>query len=226
MPADIPAALLWDFDGTLVESEDSWFRAEQRILGDWGFRGWTREDANALVGNHLAQSTRILMDVAGVAGLDPEHYAGVLAAYALDDIQERGAPFRPGADALLYAAREADTACALVSATFSHVLEAVLATMRPGLFDVVVGGDHVEHGKPHPEPYLLAASRLGVRAEDCVAFEDSVPGSTSAEAAGCVVIGVPFLQALEPSPGKVVWPTLAGVTLSDVTDVWQRLRRA
>ena len=138
MPADIPAALLWDFDGTLVESEDSWFRAEQRVLGDWGFRGWTREDANALVGNHLAQSTRILMDVAGVAGLDPEHYAGVLAAYALDDIQERGAPFRPGADALLYAAREADIACALVSATFSHVLEAVLATMRPGLFDVVV----------------------------------------------------------------------------------------
>lgn len=221
--SSLPAALLWDFDGTLVDSEDSWFAAEVRLMAEWGL-SWSHEQAEMMVGNALVESARVMLDYAGREG-DVEFYAHVLNTYALEDMMERGTPMRPGAAELITEARAAGIRCALVSATFTPVLEAVTTHFPDGWFDVVIGGDQVVNGKPHPEPYLTAAARLGVDHRHCVAFEDSLPGTGSALAAGIVTIGVPFKQQLTPRPGLVLRDTLAGLTLTEVSHIWQEERR-
>lgn len=225
MPAELrPAALLWDFDGTLVDSEPSWFAAEVRLMAEWG-HPWTREDAAQLTGLGLDEYARVLLAAAGRDG-DVAHYAEVIHDYALADMRTRGIVERPGALALLREATAAGTPCALVSATYARVLRAVVDELAPGAFAVIVGGDDVARTKPDPEPYLVAAARLGVEARDCVAVEDSVAGLTSALAAGCVALVVPHKQVPHTGGRAVLRDTLEGLTLADVTTLWQELRDA
>jgi beta-phosphoglucomutase-like phosphatase (HAD superfamily) len=79
-------------------------------------------------------------------------------------------------------------------------------------FDVIVAGDDVTRGKPHPEAYEKAAALLGFETKKCVAFEDSITGLASAEAAGTYAIGIPNIIEIPQKPGRVIWPTLEGVT--------------
>jgi beta-phosphoglucomutase-like phosphatase (HAD superfamily) len=81
---------------------------------------------------------------------------------------------------------------------------------------VIVAGDDVRQGKPHPEPYLKAAELLGVKAEECVAFEDSLTGLRSAEAAGTKAVGVRNIVEIPAQPGRIIWPTLEGVSMADL----------
>jgi beta-phosphoglucomutase-like phosphatase (HAD superfamily) len=86
-------------------------------------------------------------------------------------------------------------------------------------FDLVVAGDDVQHAKPHPEPYLTAAARLGVDASACVALEDSEPGVASAVAAGARVIALPLHIPIPPSPAYLLRDTMVGLRLADLTAV-------
>jgi len=194
-------------------------------MAAWGF-DWSEEQARDMVGNALRDTAAALMRLAGREGLDPDEYADVLNTYALEDMLITGVPWRPGADDLLFAAREAGVRCALVSATFERVLGSFVDTLPAGTFDVIVGGDAVAFGKPHPEPYLTALERLGLAVADAVAFEDSIPGTTSAERAGLVTLGIPFKQVIVPGPRRVIVPTLEGLTLADVGRTWRDLRDA
>jgi beta-phosphoglucomutase-like phosphatase (HAD superfamily) len=83
-----------------------------------------------------------------------------------------------------------------------------------GTFAVVVTGDQVTHGKPHPEPYLHGARLLGVEPTDALAVEDSPTGVASATAAGVPVLAVPHVLPIDEAPGRVVHPTLAGVDIA------------
>jgi beta-phosphoglucomutase-like phosphatase (HAD superfamily) len=84
-----------------------------------------------------------------------------------------------------------------------------------------VAGDDVVHGKPHPEPYLRAASLLGVRPEDCVAFEDSISGILSAEAAGTKAIGIPNVMIIPAREDRILWDTLQGKNMKDLKDLFK-----
>lgn len=223
---DIPAALLWDFDGTLVDSEKSWHAAEARLMREWGGGTMTAEQHNQLVGNSLRDSALAIMAWTGRTDEDPDHWAGVLNEYALQDMSEVGVDLRPGALELLTAAGEAGVRCALVSATWTHVLDHIVERMFAGRFEVIVGGDQVTHGKPHAEPYLLAAANLGLEIRDCLALEDSLPGIASAENAGLATIAVPFEQVIVPATRRRLVPTLEGLTLAEVGALWQELRDA
>jgi beta-phosphoglucomutase-like phosphatase (HAD superfamily) len=88
-------------------------------------------------------------------------------------------------------------------------------------FDVIVAGDDVLHGKPHPEAYLKAAELLGVKAEECVAFEDSISGLRSAEAAGTKAVGIKNIVEIPMQPGRILWPTLEGVSMSDLKGLFK-----
>lgn len=222
---DVPAALLWDFDGTLVDSEKSWHAAERRLMAEWGGTV-TPEQQKSLTGCSLRDSAIALMGWAGVEGLDPDHYAGVLNDYAVDDMTTNGVDFRPGAAELLSLAREAGVRCALVSASFTRVLDLVVSTMPEGSFEVVVGGDQVSNGKPDAEPYLKAVEKLGLTPRDCLALEDSIPGTSSAENAGIACIGIPFEQHIEAGPRRVLVPTLEGLGLAELGAIWQGQRDA
>jgi beta-phosphoglucomutase-like phosphatase (HAD superfamily) len=92
----------------------------------------------------------------------------------------------------------------------------VLKALPKGSFDVVVTGDNVARGKPHPEPYLHAARLLGVEPSACLAIEDSNTGARSAEAAGCLVVVVENHVPVAPGEQRVFLPTLAGMTPADL----------
>jgi beta-phosphoglucomutase-like phosphatase (HAD superfamily) len=79
-------------------------------------------------------------------------------------------------------------------------------------FDVIVAGDDVSRGKPHPEPYEKAAALLGFAPKDCIAFEDSSTGLASAEAAGTYAIGIPNVIPIPEKDGRILWTTLEGVS--------------
>ena len=95
----------------------------------------------------------------------------------------------------------------------------IAAAMPFRAFDTIVSGDDVEHPKPAPDAYLLAAERLGVDPARCVAIEDSPTGLAAAVASGAVSIGVPHDLPLHPGDGWTIWPTLAGRTVADLDDV-------
>lgn len=223
---DVPAALLWDFDGTLVDSEKSWHAAEARLMRHWGGGTMTPEQHHGLVGNSLRDSALAIMAWTGTEGEDPDHWAGVLNDWALEDMTQVGVEYRPGAQEFLAAARETGIRCALVSASWTQVLDHVVATMPAGTFEVIVGGDQVTHGKPHAEPYLLAAAKLGLEVRDCLALEDSIPGTQSAENAGVATLGIPFEQEIQPAARRRLVPTLAGLTLAEAGAIWRELRDA
>lgn len=197
---DVPAAVLWDFDGTLVETERHWHHAEARLMRDWGAE-ITPEQQFSLTGLNLAGAVAALAEWAGAADADHEEAGRRLNAYMMEGFGSEEIVWRPGARDLLEEMTQAGIPCAVVSASHTDILATVVDTL-PGVFATVVGGEHVSFGKPHPEPYLTAAGRLGVAPRDCIALEDSINGAVSAETAGVPTLGVPFMQELPHAPGR------------------------
>src|SRR5690606_27295508 len=114
---------------------------------------------------------------------------------------------------LVDAVRAAGLGTALVTNTTRELVDVALRSLGVDRFDVVVCGDEVAHPKPHPEPYLTAAARLGADPAACVAIEDSPTGLASACGAGCAVIAIPNDLPLNPDD-------LVGVTVrSSLLDV-------
>ncbi|MEE6273257.1 HAD family hydrolase [Georgenia wangjunii] len=211
---DLPAAILWDMDGTLVDTEPYWIGAEIALAAEHG-GSWTHEQALQLIGRPLTDSASILREQAGIRGTN-EEIADTLVGRVAERVRVDGPPWRAGSRELLAAARAAGIPCALVTMSYSLLSEAVLAHLPAGTFDVVVSGDEVSRGKPDPEPYLLAAARLGVDAARCVALEDSVPGVASAEAAGVTTVAVPLMVEIPPAPGRSRVRDVTGLTVADL----------
>ncbi len=190
------------------------------MVATHGTGTWTKEDALQLVGNDILVSGSVLQRRAQVR-LPVERIAELL----IDGVVERiraSVPWRPGARELLADLRRRQVPCALVTMSYERLVGPVLDFMPARSFDVVVTGDNVARGKPHPEPYLHAARLLGVEPSACVAIEDSNPGATSAEAAGCRVLVVENQVRVEPGPGRVFLPTLEGLTTVDLAELRTR----
>ncbi len=205
----LPAAVLWDMDGTIVDSEPYWMAAEFELVGTYGGT-WTMDDAVQLVGAGLNYSARILQSH-GVP-LSEDEIIQRMTDRVLEQIAVE-VPWRPGARELLTELTNLGVKTGLVTMSMRRMALAVADHLS---FDVVVAGDDVTHHKPHPEPYQLAAQRLGVSPSDCVAIEDSAPGIASAVAAGAVVVGVPLHVPVEPEPTWDYWGGLEGRTASDL----------
>ncbi|GAA1909022.1 HAD family phosphatase [Nocardioides lentus] len=205
-PARTAAAVLWDMDGTLVDTEPAWIAAEHALVTEHGGT-WTHEHAMALVGADLLDAGAYLREHGGV-DLTPHEIVEELLDRVVD-VVVADIPWRPGAQELLAAVRDAGVPCALVTMSWERFAAPVVAALPPGTFDVVVTGDNVERGKPHPDPYLLGAERLGLDPRDCVAVEDSPTGTRSAEAAGCRVLVVPHHVDVPPGPARTFATSLA-----------------
>ncbi len=210
-----PAAVLWDMDGTLVDTEPYWLDAESDLVHAAG-GVWTPEDGLQLVGSGLERSALILQS-RGVE-LTVEEIITTLTDRVRDRIGET-VPWRPGARELLLELREAGIPTALVTMSRRRMALDVAGALGFAGFDVVVAGDDVEHAKPHPEPYLRAAEQLGVDITACVALEDSEPGVASAVAAGATVFALPLHIPLPPSPAYELRSTMVGLRLADLAAV-------
>ena len=216
------AAVLWDFDGTLADTEPLWIEAEYELIGRLGGT-WSEEQANELVGNSLIDSGIYILNAIDRRDLDPAWVVDQLLTRVVEILRERPMPWRPGARELLTSLREAEVPCALVSASYRVLLEAAISQLPAGTFAVTVAGDEVTQGKPHPEPYEKACAELGVDARDCVVLEDSITGATSGNAAGALVVAVPNRVPIPEAPRRV---QVASMTELDAAAVAGLLDRA
>ena len=210
---EFPAAVLWDMDGTLLDTEPYWIEQEHRLVESYG-GVWSDEHAHKLVGNDLLVSAAYIREHSPV-DLEPEALVDALQSGVIERLREQ-VPWRPGAVELLAELRSLGVPCALVTMSWRAMVDVVVAGLPDDSFDVVLSGDEVERGKPHPEPYLAAARDLGVDVRDCVAIEDSVTGVASALASGARTIAVPLVVQVPPRDGLTVLSSLQGVRAADL----------
>lgn len=214
----LPAALLFDMDGLLVDTESTWFAVETEIMAGLG-APWGDEHQAALVGGPLEKSVQYMLDHADRPDVAPEQLAQALLDGMVRHLRAGPVSWQPGAEQLLAQAADAGVPCALVSSSLRPVVDAVLAAIGTEHFAVTVSGDDVAQTKPNPDPYLLAAELLGVDPARCVALEDSETGATSAVAAGCLTVVVPSLVPVPDGLGDVRLAALTETDLDRLADI-------
>ncbi|MFG2665014.1 HAD family hydrolase [Streptomyces sp. NPDC048387] len=215
-----PAAVLFDMDGTLVDTEVLWWRTTEEVAGRLGHR-LGKADAPEVVGRAVADTAAHLVRAAGAAAhlvraagaaADP----GAVARELTEGFFRRvaaGAPVRPGARRLLIALETLGVPFALVSASPRVVVDQVVGgALAQVPFAFTLSADDTVRTKPHPDPYRTAAARLGLEPGECVAVEDSPDGAASAEAAGCPVLVVPSLLEVPRSAARTFASSLEEVT--------------
>lgn len=204
------AAVFFDMDGTLLDSEKVWDVALDDLAAHLG--GSLSVPARlSMVGSSLGRSVAIVHTDLGVTA-DPAASATYLTARTAELFRTH-LVWKPGARELLDAVAAAGLPAALVTSTFRELTEIALDFMGRAYFAATVCGDEIEHPKPAPDPYLRAAALLGVAAADSVAIEDSPLGIASAEAAGCRVLAVPSEVPINPAPTRTLIDSLRAVDL-------------
>ncbi len=212
------SGVLWDMDGTLINSRGLWEAAyhdlahregKRPVPGLWDrVAGRTLEDSVALLYTHV--------------GLDTDRGAvnrgsSWLVAHVCELVEDKPAllEWRPGAKEALQAVRHAGIPTALVTTTWRALTDRIIATLQTQ-FGVSVCGDEVAHGKPAPDPYLRAIDLLAAHPSGCVAVEDSPSGVAAAERAGIAVLAVPSHTRISPGKRRQVRSSLQGLTVTEL----------
>jgi HAD superfamily hydrolase (TIGR01509 family) len=213
-----PLAVLWDLDGTIIDSEPYWLLSEQRLVEEFGGT-WSEADGFALIGAGLSNAAEHLQ------GFGVDMPVDAIVRRMVDEVDEMNAkqiPWRPGALELLRSIHDAGIPQVIV--TMSYRTTANFIADELGLFAGVICGEDVTHSKPHPEPYQMGAALVGADPRECVALEDSVPGSASAVAAGAVTIALPLHVPLPESENYTIWHTMVGRDMSHIREVFAEAR--
>ncbi|TQK19468.1 HAD superfamily hydrolase (TIGR01509 family) [Microbacterium sp. SLBN-154] len=207
------AAVLWDMDGTLVDTEPYWMAAETPLVERFGGT-WSHEQALGLVGLGLEESARIFQNAGVRMGI--HEIIDHLTDEVMRQLAVTGVPFRPGAQELLRDLKANGVKTALVTMSMRRMATTVVELIDFPAFDVVIAGDDATRPKPFPDPYLQACDLLGVAPADTVAIEDSPNGLRSAVASGASVIGVPLMVSLTGAGAHTIWESLEGRTTADL----------
>lgn len=204
-----PKAVLLDHDGTLVNTEPEWAVAKRTVAAAFG-QPWTEADDLATLGRTVQDSAQLMIDRGAPGQLQEitDRIGAEVAAATAEHV-----PFLAGRTELLDELAEEGVPAAIVTNALAAVI-AGTAAAAPHAIRAVVTHEDVEHAKPHPEPYLMAAGRLLTAPEDCIAVEDSIAGAESAVAAGMSVLVVPGERAVPSEPGFVHAVDHAEVTLA------------
>ncbi|SCE22074.1 haloacid dehalogenase superfamily, subfamily IA, variant 3 with third motif having DD or ED [Streptomyces sp. ScaeMP-e83] len=217
MRTTAPAAVLFDMDGTLVDTEVLWWETAREVAAGLGHR-LSDADAPEVVGRAVADTAAHLIEVTGGDSSALADTAAELTDSFFRKV-DAGAPLRPGAAALLASLEGAGVPFALVSASPRSVVDAVVAGSLAGVdFAFTLSADDTVRTKPHPDPYRAAAERFAADPAACVAVEDSPDGTASADAAGCAVLVVPSLLPVAPGRGRTFARSLEEVDLAVLSD--------
>lgn len=217
-----PAAVLFDMDGTLVDTEGAWTDGQYAIAAAHDVP-WGPADEDWVRGRPLPDYARELVVRGATAPVG--HILEDLVDHVVALVRQ-GVTWRPGARRLLTELATAGVPCGLVTMAFRPIAAHVVAGAPPDTLVLAVAGDDVVHGKPHPEPYLRGAATFGHPPARCVAVEDTDIGATSAEAAGIPTLAVPGLGIVPAKPGRsrlgslehVTVDTLARIAAGEVID--------
>jgi HAD superfamily hydrolase (TIGR01509 family) len=212
-----PAAVLWDMDGTLVDTERLWDVSLADLAVHLGGL-LTPATRAAMIGTDMATTLDMMFTEVGLAA-DPVRRddAEAWLLRRTTELYSAGVVWRPGAREAMELLHATGLPAALVTSTPRGLTELVLDAVGRENFQATVCGDEVGRTKPHPEPFLRAARLLGVPAADCLAIEDSPSGAASAEAAGCVVLVVPSETTVPSGPRRTIRPSLVGLTPAEAS---------
>jgi HAD superfamily hydrolase (TIGR01509 family) len=201
----LPAAVLCDMDGTLVDTERLWWDAVAELAELIG-RPLTAADAGNVLGRPVAHTAEFLAGGSDADGLGIRLHEAFVARVSREVVP------LPGAVELLHSLVAVGIPVAIVSASPRDVVDLVRAALGPELFTVTIAVEDTGHTKPAPDPYFAATAALGVSARDCVAIEDTAIGAAAAHAAGCFVVAVPALDRIPAGPRTVVVDSLEDVS--------------
>jgi HAD superfamily hydrolase (TIGR01509 family) len=207
-----PAAIVFDLDGVLVDSEQLWDEVRRAVVAERGGR-WTGEATTVMQGMSTPEWARYLTTL-GAAG-SPDELARVVIEAMADRYREH-VPLLPGAVDAVVALSE-QWPLGVASSSPPDLIRVVLAAA--GLTDrfrVTVSSEEVPRGKPAPDVYVAAATKLTAEPAACVAVEDSANGLRAAVAAAMVVVAVPNPHFPPPADvlalARATVPTPAGLT--------------
>jgi HAD superfamily hydrolase (TIGR01509 family) len=217
-------AVLFDMDGTLVDSEKLWDIAIRQLYARFG-GVLTPQVRQSTVGGSAEGVMRIVYADLGMDP-DPDHMAATAdwLHEITGELFAAGLPWCDGARELLEDLAAADVPMALVTNTRRALTERALDSIGRHYFTASVCGDEVPRGKPAPYPYLQAAELLGVQPGHCLAVEDSVSGAASAEDAGCPVLVVPNDVEVPTGARRRHVTSLAGLDVGVLQRIYAELR--
>lgn len=196
------SAILFDMDGTLVNTEPLWLVSETELMNEYGY-AWTSQDQANCLGGPLDRVGEYMHDLAGKVE-SPEFFRDSLIARMAEKLH-KGAVLMDGADELLQVCAQFGIPVALVSASPRVLINAVLESLPDHRFLVSISSDDVKNTKPDPEGYLKSADLLGVNITECLILEDSLTGVKAAQASGGFVVAIPHLVPIvESARVKVV----------------------
>jgi HAD superfamily hydrolase (TIGR01509 family) len=203
------AAVFFDMDGLLVDTERLWHDAGTAVMSGYGLP-WTEADSTSQVGGPLSRTSAYMAERTGATAAAME----VALVATMAELLASGTEHRPGAVELLDELLAEEVPCALVSASPRILVDAVLASVGGEHFEITVALEDAPRTKPHPDPYLRAAEALAASPTRCVVLEDSPTGVAAGEAAGCVVVAVPFAVPIPAAPGRHVVGSLADLSVA------------
>ncbi|WP_302467792.1 HAD family hydrolase [Corynebacterium stercoris] len=185
-----PAAVFWDMDGTLIDTEPLWGQATYE-LGELLGRPLTPEVRERTVGGSFDNTLRILAEWAGkeLSLADGANYKAWMFS-RMRELFAAGIALTPGVEGVLRSLAARGTPMLVATNTERVLADPCIDAIGRAYFVDTICGDEVEQAKPAPDMYLEAARRVGARAEDCLVFEDSWSGMSAAAAAGCRVLGL------------------------------------
>ena len=208
-------AVLFDMDGTIFDTEAIYRRCWIRAAKDVGFNIDMDLFFERVCGLNMTDMTALVHRVYG-EDAPFEEVRARRRFYLEEELQKLGLPFKSGAPEILYDLKEKGIKIALVTSSGRALVDRYLQmSSLEGVFDVIMTGETVEHGKPHPEIFLTAATMLGVLPAHCVVVEDSPNGIRAGHAAEMLTVMVPDLHPCTEELRSLLWHSCD--TLSDLS---------
>ena len=198
-------AVLFDMDGTIFDTEAIYRRAWIRAAKDVGFNVDMDRFFELICGLNMADMTALVHRVYG-EDVPFEEVRAQRRVYIEEDLAAIGLQFKSGAPEILYALKEEGIRIALVTSSGRPLVDRYLRMSGlEDVFDVIMTGETVAHGKPHPEIFLTAAAKLGIEPQCCMVVEDSPNGIRAGHAAGMYTVMVPDLHPYTEALHPLVW---------------------
>ncbi|MEU8567234.1 HAD family phosphatase [Streptomyces pathocidini] len=194
-----PPSVIFDLDGTLVDSEPNYHEAARRLLARYGVADFPWEQHERFIGIGTRETLEMLSQEYGIDAPVDELLAGKNRLYL--ELAAAATEVFPRMRKFVAALHAAGVPMAVASGSSRAAIEAVLGATGLGtVMRTVVSAEEVPRGKPEPDVFLEAARRLGSAPTDCVVLEDSAPGAEAAHRAGMRCIGIPYVPATAGDP--------------------------
>lgn len=210
-------AIIFDLDGTLVDTETVWAEAHSRWMKSYG-KTYEVSFQKEMMGKPTKECIRLMTERYGL-DKSPEELAQERVRFFESALGDMGFMEKPGACDLINALKDAGIIVAMAtSSKRPYAIAALEALKCHDQFDSMTCGEDVENGKPAPDIYLKAASNIKTAPEDCIVFEDALSGIAGAKAAGAKVVGIVDARYVDALPG-------ADLEIASLTEVTlERLR--